>query len=185
MGSVISQDRLNVLADTAKMVAHLPGHLAELGVYEGGSAKVIAEACLSKRMYLYDTFTGIPEDDRDTRGSHTRGSHKKGDFATDIELVKNNLRGLNVVFRPGLFPGTAVDCRYAFVHLDADTWQSTVAGITYFWPRLVVGGYLILDDYGRESCPGVKRAVTQHLYGHKFEVTGDCQIRFQRPVYNF
>ena len=39
----------------------LEGDLAEVGVYQGGSAKLICEVKKEKKLYLFDTFTGLPE----------------------------------------------------------------------------------------------------------------------------
>ena len=41
--------------------ARVPGDMAEVGVYRGGSAKVIAEFKGGKHLHLCDTFEGNPE----------------------------------------------------------------------------------------------------------------------------
>src|SRR5690606_15518579 len=45
---------------------------------------------------------------------------------------------------------------YAFVHLDADYYQSTKDAISYFRSRMALGGIILLDDYGWPKTPGVK-----------------------------
>jgi Macrocin-O-methyltransferase (TylF) len=73
-------------------------------------------------------------------------------------------RGRKVVFHVGFFPDTAPEvAEFCFVHLDADLYQSTVAGIKYFYPRLVAGGMLVFDDYEWGRCPGVKKAILEHF----------------------
>lgn len=156
--TLITDDRLENIARLVRSVRHLPGELAELGTFRGGSAAVIAGCCPEKRLRLFDTWEGIPENDQVT------GGHLKGEFAADFEEVRRWLELYNVEYFRGTFPHTAPaaaedDTRYAFVHLDADTYQSTRAGLEYFLPRLVAGGVCVLDDYRWENCPGVELAV--------------------------
>jgi hypothetical protein len=160
--SVLGDKRLP-LARAALSVAHLPGDAAELGVYRGGASAIIAAALPGKTVHLFDTFEGLPEDDEEGAG------HRKGDFACGVEEVRRFLAGYNVLFHPGRFPSTTGPLgegnRFCFVHLDADTFQSTADGIRYFWPRLTPGGILMFDDYGWPHCPGVKRAIDELLPG--------------------
>lgn len=155
--TLITDDRLENLARLVRSVRHLPGELAELGTYRGGSASVIAGCCPEKRIRLFDTWEGIPEDDQ------LEGGHRRGEFAADFDEVRRFLELYDVEYFRGIFPDTAPaandDTRYAFVHLDADTYQSTRAGLEYFLPRLVPDGVCVLDDYRWEHCPGVELAV--------------------------
>ena len=142
----------------SKSIRHLPGELAELGVYRGRSASVIAACCPEKRLRLFDRGTALLKNDL------VEGGYHKGDFAASLEEVGLFLQLYNVEYFEGVFPETAPmsiedGTRYAFVHLDADTYQSTKAGLEYFLPRLVPGGICVLDDYEWERCPGVKIAL--------------------------
>ena len=40
--------------------AKIEGDIAEVGVYKGGSAKLICEAKETKNLHLFDTFNGLP-----------------------------------------------------------------------------------------------------------------------------
>jgi hypothetical protein len=138
--------------------ADVPGDLAELGVYRGGVARALAERFPARTVRLFDTFTGIPWDGYDP----DKDRHRPGEFACPMDLVKDLLAGLsNVSFHPGLFPGTAAGERFALVHLDADLYASTLAGLEWFWPRLSVGGCVVLDDWKWHYCPGVEIAVRE------------------------
>ena len=159
--------KLACLGHLVRSVEHLRGDMAELGVYCGGTAKLFALLAPERCLHLYDTFEGIPEDDQEPAG------HKKGEFAADLEDVQNYLSGENVVFHPGTFPDTAVNGQFAFVHVDADTYQSTKAAIEWFWPRMTPGGILAFDDYDGENCPGVKRAIEEKLGGIDVQVNPD------------
>ena len=43
-----------------KRTAKIEGDIAEVGVYKGGTAKLICEAKGNRVLHLFDTFTGIP-----------------------------------------------------------------------------------------------------------------------------
>jgi O-methyltransferase len=137
----------------------LPGAIAELGVFRGGSAKLIASLKGDKPLHLFDTFAGMPN----VRSDVDR--HEAGDFAnTSLEAVRQYLSGFNHIhFYKGLFPDSAKELAhqpitFSFVHLDADIYESTRAGLEFFYPRTVKGGMILSHDYRNLYCPGVKRA---------------------------
>jgi hypothetical protein len=43
-----------------KQTSKINGDIAEVGVYRGGSSKLICEAKGNKRLHLFDTFEGLP-----------------------------------------------------------------------------------------------------------------------------
>jgi O-methyltransferase len=55
------------------------------------------------------------------------------------------------------------------VHLDADLHASTLDGLRFFYPRMLIGGIIILHDYNDRSVPGVRSALDDFL-GDKPEV---------------
>jgi O-methyltransferase len=146
------------------------GHCAEVGVYKGGSAKLLAKA-FHGTVHIFDTFTGMPETDSSI------DDHKKGDFSdTSLEHVKNVLKGCpNVVIYPGLFPETAEPIkwlRFSLVHVDCDIYSSVMAACRFFAPRLSVFGVMVFDDYGFYDCKGATKAVdeffnSRHLFFHR------------------
>jgi hypothetical protein len=161
--TVITSDRLVTLALGVRNTSHLPGEMAEAGVYRGGSAKLISIMNPNKRLHLFDTFEGIPEDDA------MEGGHKKGEFSSKYEDVRAFLADDPVEFHVGRFPNSASNLsrnvRFSFVHLDLDIYQSTADAIDFFWPRMVGGGIIAFDDYGWQNCPGVAVAIAEKLPG--------------------
>ncbi len=155
---LISPDRAIVLAAETRRASSLPGDMAELGVYRGGSAIVMAGAAPEKLLRLFDTFEGHPADDVFSEG------HRKGEFATDVAEVRLALFSYRTAFHVGRFPATTIgldDVRFCLVHLDADLYESTRDALAWFWPRIVPGGTVVLDDVGWERCPGVARALEE------------------------
>jgi O-methyltransferase len=155
--TLLSEAKIRSLWCLATELGSVGGDIAELGVYQGGVSRLLALACPGRTVHLFDTFAGIPE----TRDP-ALDWHRPGEFAASIAEVRATLAGCpNVLLHPGLFPRTAVDGAFALVHLDADLYSSTREGLEWFWPRLSVGGALVLDDYRWRYCRGVDRAVDE------------------------
>ena len=157
--TITSDNKLEAMS----LLCDAPGAIAELGVYQGGSARFLARAFPNRRVILFDTFSGIP-----FKG--TEDKHNTGDFGdTSLEAVRQTLSDCaNVEFAPGIFPATALpfkDETFALVYLDADQYQSTLDGLNFFWPRLSPDGVIALDDYNWPNCPGVKLALEE--FGEK------------------
>ncbi len=163
----------------AQQCSDIPGDIAELGVYRGASAKALASIKGNKTLHLFDTFAGLPElyEDKDKaitpaafsqRGEEEVALHE-GKFSAEYQDVCDYLSEYdNVAFHVGLFPETAKgleESRFSFVHLDADIYSSTLAGLEFFYPRLSPGGVLISHDYGTVSCPGVRKAFEEFMIG--------------------
>lgn len=163
--SVLSPDNLHTLYQACQKVAGLEGQIAEVGVYKGGSAKMIAKCLPDKTVWMFDTFEGIPG----FCGQDAGVGHEKGDFACARDEVAAFMAadGMeNYIICPGTFPDSVEDCDYALedeqfclVHLDADTYEPTLAGLVFFWEKLIVGGKVLIHDYDWQATPGVKPAV--------------------------
>lgn len=146
---------------------NLDGNIAELGVYKGDIAWKLNALFPNKKLYLFDTFEGF--DTRDIVEENKRGCSRaqKEEFAdTSLENVRKRLPyPEQVVIRKGFFPETAVgleNCQYQLVSLDADLYAPTLAGLEYFYPRLISGGIIILHDYNNERFRGAKQAVNEY-----------------------
>ena len=139
-----------------KATSTLNGNIAEVGVYKGGSAKILCETKNLKKLYLFDTFEGLPQTSKND-------FVKKGWLSdTSLELVKDYLSKYdNVFFYKGSFPITAeslMNENFCFVHIDTDLYQSTIDSLTFFWPRMVEGGRIICHDYNASDVGGVRKA---------------------------
>lgn len=154
--------RCFMLYQAALLARDVPGDAAEVGVYRGGTARILSRLLgkPGRTLHLFDTFEGMPETDPD------KDAISKGLFSdSSLERVKAFLKDeKDVAFYQGLFPQTAgpvKDRRFAFVHVDVDIHRSIVDCCEFFHPRLERGGVLLFDDYGTPSCPGVKPAVDE------------------------
>jgi len=135
----------------------VPGDIAEVGVYRGGSAKLICEAKGDRPLHLFDTFEGLPDDSKFDAIFH------KGMFGASLEDVQRYLEQYeNVHFYKGLFPKTAEPVHskhFCFVHLDVDLWESILYCLEFFYPRLSKGGVMLVHDY--PLAKGVKKAINE------------------------
>lgn len=156
--TAIKEDRAFMLYQFARYARTIPGGAAQLGVWKGGSSKIIAQALTGtdKDLILFDTFEGLPVKEN----SFSDGRTEFRD--TSLEDVQSFLKGERVTFARGFFPDTALpyeSSRFSFVYLDADLEESTQAGLTFFYPRLSAGGVIVCDDYGSHYWPGVKKSI--------------------------
>jgi hypothetical protein len=146
-----------------KRTQKVPGDIAEVGVYKGGSAKIICSAKGDKSLHLFDTFEGLPKvEDIDTVWPFYEGK-----FAASYDSVKDYLKGnSNVFFYKGLFPETSEpvkDKKFSMVNLDVDTYESTKRCLEFFYSRMTPGGILLSHDY--VTAPGVKKAFDDFFEG--------------------
>ena len=180
--TVVNKTRCFILYQHVKQVSSLSGDVAEVGVYKGGTAKLLSRSLesTSKNVHLFDTFSGMPPTDPD------KDIYKKGDFGdTTFENVRNFLQDCkNILLYKGLFPqsvpDTLQDKRFCMVHIDVDIYKSVIDCCEFFYPRLEKSGVMIFDDYGFPLCPGAKMAVDD-FFLKKSEVpiylpTGKCVV---------
>lgn len=140
---------------------HIRGHIAELGVYKGGSATLICKLKGDKQLHLFDTFEGLPEPHK-----IKDIAFKKGDYSFPLDVIQSWLKSFpDVNYYKGMFPSTAKpisEKRFSFVNLDADLYQSTLDGLKFFYPRLNKGGIIMAHDY-RPNKGGVGRAFREYF----------------------
>ena len=59
-----SEEQFSIYS-SIKSVSNIEGDIAEVGVYKGGSAKLICEIKNQKHFHLFDTFEGLPKTEKD------------------------------------------------------------------------------------------------------------------------
>jgi len=88
---------------------------------------------------------------------------------TSLEIVSEKLRrfGLNnVQLIKGFFQESLARCkedRFAFVHLDGDTYASYRDCLVHVYPRLARGAIVVFDEYDDPAWPGCNKAVDEFL----------------------
>jgi hypothetical protein len=141
----------------------LDGDVAELGVYKGNTATILARIArhLNTTAWLFDTFEGFSTND--LAGID---ADKKMEFSdTSLEAVRSLVGEKNTRFVKGFFPDTAArlpaDASFCLVHIDCDLYAPFKAALDYFYGRLVPGGFLVMHDYSSLHWDGAERAVDE------------------------
>lgn len=167
--SVNGFDKLKLMADTFLKVVSLEGMVADCGVYKGGTSLILRRLAPDKELHLFDTWAGTPWDD-------PMCHHKKGEWLASLKDCKALVgEDHKIYYHEGMFPLTAdANGKYCFVYVDMDTYQSTIAAIVFFWPRMVQGGILMFDDYDWMPCAGVKKAVDESFTAEQRRVVQSC-----------
>lgn len=157
---LLSDQEAYLIYKIVKKVEKIEGDIAEVGVYKGGSAKLM-RAATGKPVHLFDTFEGLPE----LCEKDNPKQFQKGRYASSFGIVKNYLNQYSeVYFYPGIFPSTAEpvkDKKFSFVHIDVDIYESTLNCLKFFYPRMSSGGVIISHDY--PGSDGARRAIDEFL----------------------
>lgn len=168
----LSKDRLTSIANTCSAIeeARLPGIFLEAGCALGGSTILVATLkSVSRPLLVYDVFGTIPPPTaQDSADVHDRyktiiEGKSKGigddqyygyiDDLYDVVVANLNRFGIDCALKSvslikGLLQNTMqIDQPVAFAHVDVDWYEPVLTCLERVFPRLVVGGSIILDDY--------------------------------------
>jgi len=154
------------------------GDFIECGAWRGG-ATIFMRAILkshgvkNRTVWVSDSFEGLPPPNPGQFPADARDDfHTVPYLAVSLENVKDNFSryGLlddRVQFLKGWFKDTLPKAkieRLALLRIDADMYESTTEVLQYLYPKLSVGGYVIIDDYGAlRQC---RRAVEDYRRAH-------------------
>lgn len=178
--TMIGMKRLTNLQTCVEQVIQrgVPGDLIETGVWRGGACIFMrgilkAYGVTDRRVWVADSFAGLPRprhevDRRDPAGNLFRFK----ELAVSLEQVQANFEryGLldnQVQFLKGWFSQTLPHApfdRLAIARLDGDLYESTQDALTALYPKLSVGGYIIIDDFSLEPC---RKAVEDYRQAHQ------------------
>ena len=165
--SIVAHSNLQQMCE---LLSTLPsGDVAEIGVFQGGSASWLYKNCLTegRTLHLFDTFSGTPFAHQEL-DKHKPG----GEFAAPG--APDNIRRMMPLAKLyiGIFPHTMPDDLpdLAFVHCDCDQYLSYRAVIDKLWPKVLPGGVLLFDDY--PYLAGAKKAVLESFSESELKTCG-------------
>ncbi|HEX9989877.1 MAG TPA: TylF/MycF/NovP-related O-methyltransferase [Chloroflexia bacterium] len=183
--TMTSKERIFALCRSVEYIIkhQIPGDIVECGVYKGGSMMAVAKSLVAqgaeRKLYLFDTYEGMPDPadaDVTVYGKAAADIMRKEDKATSdiwayspLEEVQRNLRDTGydarlLVFVKGRVEETIPEQapeQISLLRLDTDWYESTYHELVHLYPRLSVGGVLIIDDYGHWQ--GARKAVDQYI----------------------
>lgn len=140
----------------------ISGDIAEIGSYQGASAKLIGKyKTTGKSLFVIDSFQGLPEVlDIDRQAGFKKGAYKAN--KSDVDLYLEHIPNVAVI--SGFFPQENSellnDREFSLVHLDIDLYEPTKDCLEFFYSRMTQGGVILSHDY---HTPGIRRAFTEFL----------------------
>ena len=167
---------LGMLADEIR--TRLSGEdfcIAEVGVFRGDFASRLNNEFPDKQFYLFDTFEGFPDHDKqlDIQMKLSENTvYKRGNFnATSVRLVLGKMSNPELCqICKGYFPETLgeehKDLKWGLVSLDVDLYKPTLDALEFFYPSLLPGGYIMIHDYNNQLFRGVRQAVKEFEEKH-------------------
>ncbi|MCZ8124109.1 MAG: class I SAM-dependent methyltransferase [Magnetospirillum sp.] len=153
----------------AEQALRHPGDFVECGVNTGILAGTIVDwtgfgARTDRAMWLVDTFDGLPEDQIDenerkiglqayndeyrNRDTHAIVVEKFAPFP-NVRVIKGRV--------PDALTHVKAD-RVAYLSIDMNIALPEIAAARHFWPKIVPGGVILLDDYNWLPHVNQKRA---------------------------
>jgi hypothetical protein len=173
VAEIIQLPRRRFLFDCAEIIRsrQLPGSVAEAGVFRGTFAKLINEYFPDRKLWLFDSFAAFNRKELEADKAAGRLQKNYSDKflqGTSTEAVRSSLpHPEQAVFVKGFFPLSAqgnkalAHEKFAFVNLDFDLYQPTLAGLEFFYGKMVAGGIILVHDYFSWSCRGAGEAVDE------------------------
>jgi hypothetical protein len=185
--TMTSPQRVLALCEAVRYLhaSGVQGAIVECGVWRGGSMMAVAETLMAigatdRQLFLFDTFEGMtPPSIHDVdyagkQASTLLAESSKDDAASvwcvaPMDAVRSALSSTgypqqNIQLVQGMvettIPAGAPD-KIALLRLDTDWYESTRHELEHLFPRLVVGGVLIIDDYGHWE--GARKAVDDYI----------------------
>lgn len=186
--------------ETAVILEHLrkvlrdgvAGDVVEFGCYRGDTSLLMErvlerEFPSEKRLWIYDSFEGLPERTKFDASVAGDGFSAGELFVTKREVVERFKKaGLKVPrVRKGFFEdldagvfdenGVLIQStsdlpeKIAFAFLDGDLYQSIKTSLALVTPRMVKGGIILIHDYNNPQLPGVAKAVEEWLGNQKLK----------------
>lgn len=167
------------------------GDFVECGVWRGGSVMTMARRlrelnAADRPLWLYDTYEGMtaPTDadvaaDSGITAQELLDTTAAGDgnnvwCVAGIDDVRTNV--LSTGYPAGLVNFVVGDVaqtlyqsvpdQIALLRLDTDWYESTRVGLEVLYPRVAIGGVVILDDYGHWQ--GARKAVDEYFAAQGF-----------------
>jgi O-methyltransferase len=159
--------RVYVACWCAQQAIRLEGDFVECGVYRGGLSRAIIEyvdfARTGKQFYLLDTYEGLVE--KYISPEEKRAGVVPGGYEPSYEFVVEAFRPFpSVHVIKGPVPETLSQVsteKVSYLSLDMNCSQPEVAAAEFFWPKLVAGGMILLDDYAYCGHPLSKKGMDE------------------------
>ncbi len=131
----------------------------------------------NKNLYLCDTFEpfGIdPESGRNDKRFGVRDTYAKS--LSDVEANFSEWKRINFVvgFVPDSLQSVVLE-KVAFLHIDLNNAVAEVGALRHFWPKVVKGGIIVLDDFAQDLVQNQAMIALGNELGFPILTTGTGQ----------
>ena len=136
-----------------------------------------------RRLFLFDTFEPFHIDPDTGYNDPARGIHEK--YASSVEAVVENFgewKNVEIVKGriPEKLPSAGIE-KVAFLHIDLNHSTAECEALRYFWPMIVSGGVVLLDDYGSNTTQNDAMNSVAAEFGVRILTTGSAQGIVLKP----
>lgn len=182
--SMTSFERLYATLMACRYVceSEIEGDFVECGVWRGGNslvaADVFARLAPTRKVFLFDTFAGMTAPTEvdvarvGAKASEQYQQMQKDDYNewcyAALDDVQKAFQSRNLSAQARFIKGDVLETlrgnenlpdKISVLRLDTDWYESTRMELEILYPRLQIGGVLIIDDYGYWG--GAKKAVDE------------------------
>ncbi len=172
--------------DLFRRVSHIPGSIVECGVFKGVSLsrfvkfRSLFDNIFSKKIIAFDIFGEFPEakyeNDKEKREKFIQEAGNKSIGKDELISI---FKELNLYQNIELVEGNILDTvpkhkaknphlKISLLHIDVDLYEPTKVVLEEFYPSMVKGGIVILDDYG--AFAGANKAIDDYFKDSKVKI---------------
>lgn len=159
------------------------GDFLEAGVWRGGAcifmrAILQAHQIKDRTIWAADSFEGLPPPNPELYPQDVGlNLHQFPQLAVSLDQVKSyfaryGLLDDQVKFLKGWFRDTLPTApveQLALLRVDGDMYESTTDVLKHLYPKVVAGGFIIIDDY--LDIPACSQAVEDYRHAHQITET--------------
>lgn len=177
----VSSVETQKILDIARSHLNSEGDFVEFGCYAGDTSILLAEIIkgTSKKLYLYDSFEGLPEKQAQDQ-SDIGKDFQKGALTTSKQELKKRFLRANLpvpIIKKAWFSDLKaedVPAKISFAFLDGDFYNSIKTSFNLIESKLSENTTIIVHDYKNEALPGVAKATDEWLKNHPNLKTSIC-----------
>lgn len=164
-------------------------NIVECGCFKGCSTYIIAKLLqknnFNKSFYIFDSFEGLSNFSKEDLNEHNQKLPMAGSFKSDEGVFLQNFKKFNFIdIKKGWIPDRFVEVKnkkFSFINIDVDIYEPTKKSLEFFFPRLIEGGCINIDDYNLREWSGAKKAVDNFLKENEVKIfyeipLGGCYI---------
>jgi hypothetical protein len=144
------------------------GWVVIAGTYKGGDAMATRVVAPDRDLLVIDSFEGLsnPQEEDACEKTMRSGAFDNGGVSQYLAgFTREGLREPDQIEKMWITEDTIKDIpsiNIAFLWLDLDLYEPTLACLRHFGPMMVTGGIMMTHDFGFEQTPGIEKACLEY-----------------------